>query len=399
MVQFLTAKEAAAELGISLPTLYAYVSRGLIRSEETEGKTRAKQYARADVEALKTRKAMRQNPAKAVEDALHWGAPILESEITLIENGRIYYRGYDALQLAQTHSFAEVAALLWQDDFSTEGLFHTAKLPHFLTELQPYLAQLSPVEAFQMVLPLAAHFDLTGYDLTATAVAQTGARILQLETAVTTQIPLQTNIAHTLQQAWAPQQPETAPLLNSALIYCADHELNVSTFTARTVASAEASPYAAVSAGLSALQGRKHGGFTERVDAFLREVEAPDNAYQAIANRMKRGEQIPGFGHPLYPDGDPRGRELLAQITAVFPQSPAIQLTKEVCRIMADAVGTKPTIDFALVTLAWAAGLPNYAPLALFAIGRTAGWIGHIIEQYTQEQLIRPRAKYTGQRP
>jgi citrate synthase len=188
-------------------------------------------------------------------------------------------------------------------------------------------------------------------------------------------------------------------LLNTALIYCADHELNVSTFAARVVASAEASPYATVLAGLSALQGYKHGGFTERVDVFLREVGTAENAYQTIAKRMKRGEAIPGFGHPLYPDGDPRGRELLAQITAVFPHSPVIQLTDEVCRIMNESVGLKPTIDFALVTLAWAAELPVYAPLALFAIGRTAGWIGHIIEQYAQEQLVRPRAKYVGRRP
>lgn len=398
MSQYLSATEAAAELGITLPTLYAYVSRGLIRSEETVGKSRAKQYARADVEALKTRKVLRQNPAKAVEDALHWGAPILESGITLIENGRIYYRGHDALLLPQTHTFEEVAALLWQDDFATEALFQPFARPLFLADLQATLAQISPVEAFQMVLPIAAHFDLTGYDLSATAVARTGARILQLETAVTAQIPLQTNIATTLQQAWTPNQPDTAALLNAALIYCADHELNVSTFAARVVASAEGSPYAAVLAGLSALQGRKHGGFTERVDAFLREVGTPENAYQTIANRMKRGEQIPGFGHPLYPDGDPRGRELLGQITAVFSQAPIIPLTNEVCRIMEESVGLKPTIDLALVTLAWAVGLPIYAPLAIFAIGRTAGWIGHIIEQYQQEHLIRPRAKYIGHR-
>ncbi len=399
MTQYLTAKEAAAELDISISTLYAYVSRGLIHSEEGVGNTRAKRYRRDDIEALKTRKALRKNPAKAVEDALHWGTPLLESGITLIENGRLYYRGHDALSLPQKHSFEEVATLLWQNNFDANALFsNNTKFP-FLTEVQTHLTHLSPIDAFQIVLPLAAHQDLSGYDLQPAAVAHTGARILQLETAVITQQTNQTSIAQALQQTWSPQQPHATDLINTALIYCADHELNVSTFTARTVASAEANPYAAVSAGLSALQGKKHGGFTERVDLFFREIGTPDNAYQTIANRLKRGAIIPGFGHPLYPEGDPRGRELLTQITAVFPQSPAVQLAQSVCKILKELNNSTPNIDFALVALAWAANLPRHAPLALFAIGRTAGWIGHIIEQYNQNQMIRPRAKYNGIRP
>ena len=399
MSQYLSAKEAAQELSISIPTLYAYVSRGLIRSEEGEGKTRAKRYRRADVEALKTRKTLRKNPAKAVEDALHWGTPILESGITLIENGRLYYRGHDALTLPQTHTFEEVATLLWQNSFTANTLFTKQPNFSFLTDIQPHLTHLSPVDAFQMVLPVAAHHDLGGYNLQPEAVVQTGARILQLETAVITQNSNPTPIAQALQQAWAPQQPEVIALINSALIYCADHELNVSTFTARTVASAEATPYAAVSAGLSALQGKKHGGFTERVDLFFREVDTADNAYQAIANRLKRGEIIPGFGHPLYPEGDPRGQALLTQIAAHYPNSSVVQLAQSVCQIIKELNNTTPNIDFALVTLAWAAKLPRQAPIALFAIGRTAGWIGHIIEQYNQNLMIRPRAKYSGPKP
>ena len=399
MSQYLSAKEAAQELSISISTLYAYVSRGLIRSEEGEGKSRAKRYRREDVDALKTRKALRKNPAKAVEDALHWGAPILESGITLIANGRFYYRGHDVLTLPQHHTFEEVATLLWQNSFDANPLFANKPNFPFLAEIQPHLAHLSPVDAFQIVLPIAAHHDLGGYNLQPDAVAQTGARILQLETAVITQNNTAPPLAQALQQAWTPRHADVVALINSALIYCADHELNVSTFTARTVASAEANPYAAVSAGLSALQGKKHGGFTERVDLFFREVDTADNAHQAIANRLKRGEIIPGFGHPLYPEGDPRGRALLAQITDRYPNSPVVHLAQSVCQIIAELNGTTPNIDFALVALAWAANLPRQAPIALFALGRTAGWIGHIIEQYNQNLMIRPRAKYSGPKP
>lgn len=395
---FLTAKEAAAELGVKIPTLYAYVSRGLIRSEMGTGRSRAKRYRRADIETLKARKALQKEPSKAVASALHWGTPLLESQITLIANGRLYYRGQDALKLSQTHTFEAVAALIWQ--IENPVAYFAAPLPAALAQIiqstRPMFGQLTPVELFQVVLTLSSGQDLAAYDLHHAAIVQTGARMLRLETAVVTNHDPTTPIANAIQSAWTPAKPEVAQLINAALIACADHELNVSAFTARVVASAEATPYQAVIAALAALQGRKHGGYTERVAAFFREIGSPQNSYATIANRLKRGERIPGFGHPLYPDGDPRAQMLLAQTKAVFPQNPAYKMAQEVCQIVAETTGLKPTIDFALVTLALAANLPPHAPLALFAIGRTAGWVGHIIEQYAQDQLIRPRARYTG---
>lgn len=403
---YLTAREAAAELGVSRATLYAYVSRGLIRSEETPGPSRAKQYAAADVAALQARKALRRDPAQAAEEALHFGQPVLASGLTLIANGRFYYRGHDALNLAQQAAFEQVARLLWQGELAPPEPF--APLPPSLAALlaarRDDLAALTPVEAFQAVLPLAAARDLAAYDLGAAAVAQTGMRILTLLTAVVTAVTADPHeapagIAAALTRAWAPDDARAADLVNAALILCADHELNVSAFAARTVASARATPYAAIIAGLAALQGQRHGGLTAQVDAFLREVSEPSQAQAVIARRLKRGETIPGFGHPLYPNGDPRGRALLAQVTAVYPQSPAVQLVQRVVSEMAQSVGAHPTIDLGLTALAWAAGLPSGAPLALFAIGRTAGWIAHALEQYAQDRLIRPRARYTGSPP
>jgi len=400
--RYLTAKEAAAALEISTPTLYAYVSRGLIRSELGTGKSRARRYHAEDVTALLSRKELRRNPAKAAETALHFGQPVLESAITLIENGRLYYRGYDVITLPSQHSFEAVAGLIWQGEFGDDGLFANP-LPDALWQqyhkIAPLLQDLSPVEAFQVVLPLVAAHDLAAYDLRETAVMQTGVRLVQLLTAVITGQQTTTNIAQTLQRAWVPHDERAAALINMALIFCADHELNVSAFTARTVASAAATPYAAVIAGLAALRGRLHGGATEQVDAFFHEVGQPNQARQAVANRLKRGDHIPGFGHPLYPDGDPRGRALLDEITAVYPDAAAVILAKEVETAVADTIGYLPTIDMALVTLVGAAQLPPGAPLTLFALGRTVGWIGQAVEQYRHNQLIRPRAKYVGQQP
>lgn len=293
--RYLTAKEAAAALGISLPTLYAYVSRRLIRSEAGEGQSRARRYRAEDVAALQSRKELRRNPAKAAETALHFGQPVLESAITLIENGRLYYRGYDVTTLPQSNSFEAVAGLIWGDELSEPALFAEllpASLWQCTQQIIPLLGSLAPVERFQVVLPWVAAYDLAAYDLSETAVIQTGVRLLQILTAVATGRQSQNSAAGALQQAWLPHDARVAALMNMALIFCADHELNVSSFAARTVASAQAAPYAVVSAGLAALRGRLHGGATEQVAAFFQEVGTPERATLVVANRLKRGEKL-----------------------------------------------------------------------------------------------------------
>jgi citrate synthase len=147
---------------------------------------------------------------------------------------------------------------------------------------------------------------------------------------------------------------------------------------------------------LAALQGAKHGGFTSRVESLFREVSQPEHASAVLKGRLKRGDPIPGFGHPLYPAGDPRGKALLTLANDIRPNSTAVLLANEISAATNKLVGLQPTLDFGLVTLAQALNLPPGSPLALFAIGRTAGWIGHALEQQTLKQLIRPRAKYTG---
>src|SRR5947209_1103062 len=121
MVTWLSSEEAASRLGVSRATLYAYVSRGLVRSTATPGHPRQRRYSGEDVDALRLRGEERRDPAKIGERALHWGVPVLESAITLIENGRLYYRGYDAAELAPTRSVEEVAALIWSGSFDSSA--------------------------------------------------------------------------------------------------------------------------------------------------------------------------------------------------------------------------------------------------------------------------------------
>ncbi|HEX2227352.1 MAG TPA: citrate synthase family protein [Candidatus Binatia bacterium] len=399
---YLTAAQAAEALNISLPTLYAYVSRGLIRSEAAGSAKRRRRYRAEDVRALKQRKELRRNPTKAVEGALHWGEPVMESAITMIADGRLYYHGHDAVALAESRSIEEVAALLWRGDLAVgDALFaKKMRLPPRCLAVRKHLRDIATIEALQILISLAAVDDIAGCDLRPAAVAQTGARILSLMSAfVSGGIGEGESIAQGLQSAWTPRKPKAADLINTALILCADHELNVSSFTARCIASAGSTPYAVVVGGLTALQGVKHGRATERVEALLCEARTPHGVAKVMAAHLKRGDRIPGFGHPLYPDGDPRGRMLLQAVERNFHKSAALAFADAACDAAMRLIGDRPSIDFALVIAARALGLRADGAVSLFAIGRTVGWLGHAIEQYQRNRIIRPRARYVGELP
>ena len=400
--RYLTAHEAAAELAISVPTLYAYVSRGLIRSEETGGSKRTRRYHAEDIARLKQRQQQRRDPQAAVETALHWGAPVLESALALIADGKLLYRGQDATTLAKTYTIEQVAALLWLDDVAeTATLFGPDRSALAdLALVRTDITELSPFERLSVLVPLAAAHDLAAYDLQPGAVARTGTRILHLFTETITGEPVGVNsIALSLAQHWAPDDGNAARVINAALILCADHELNVSAFTARCVASAGATPYAAVQAGLAALGGFRHGGQTERAVQLLQDIGSPGGVRSVLATYGRRGEPIPGFDHVLFPNGDPRATALLDLLAQTYPTSPAVALVQALIEHRSVTTNKQPNIDLALATLTRTFDLPPGAGLALFALGRTVGWIAHAIEQYAANQLIRPRARYTGKQP
>jgi citrate synthase len=183
-----------------------------------------------------------------------------------------------------------------------------------------------------------------------------------------------------------------------ALIACADHELNVSAFAVRVVASTRSSPYDAVTAGLAALRGPLHGGHTARVEALLDEAGSPERLGRTVRERVRRGKPVPGFGHPLYPDGDPRATLLFSAIAEAWPRSRDAAFARA-AREAGRTLGGEPTLDFGLVLLRRALRLPAGCALVLFALGRTAGWIAHAREQYAAGSLIRPRAVYRGPPP
>lgn len=391
--EWISAAEATRLLKVSRPTLYAYVSRKLVRSEAVPGRKRERRYAREDVERLRSRAEERRNPEKAAEHALRWGVPVLESAITLIDNGKLFYRGHDAAELARTRSLEQVAALLWTGDFDAD-IFDT---PLHVISGGGSTADLPFINRAQSILPLVGAQDTLAFDLRPRAVAQTGWRIVNLLTSVAADSQeLEPTVEETLARGWSTDDLHAPVLLRAALILCADHELNVSAFTARCVASAAANPYGVVLAGLAAVEGTKHGGATRRIEALYDELRRARDLRKSLAERLRRGEGIEGFGHPLYPDGDPRSLLLMKLIADRYPKSKELIFARQLADAGDKLLGEKPTIDFALVVLARVLSLPADAALAIFAIGRTIGWIAHAIEQYADGNMIRPRAKYVG---
>jgi len=321
--------------------------------------------------------------------------PILESSITLIAGGKLYYRGFDVIELAREQSVEEVASLVWTGSFDTD---FTETPLHVVSGNRgddglPFVARA------QSVLAVVSARDPLAFDLRPRAVAMTGWRILNLLTSVAAQTrELAPAVEETLAAAWG-APPRGAELIRAALILVADHELNVSSFTARCVASARSNPYAVTIAGLAAIEGARHGGASIRVESLLEALRRSRDLESALAERLRRGETIEGFGHRLYRDGDPRAIALMEMIEERYPKSPELAYAKHFAECAESILGERPTVDFALAVLSRVLKLPKGTPLTLFAIGRTIGWIGHAIEQYASDDVIRPRARYAGERP
>ncbi len=384
----LTAHQAANRLGIKLDTLYAYVSRGRLRSVMVPG-TRERRYRGEDVEALLDARSGAKPPRRPDPEAL---MPVIGSSICLIENGHFYYRGQDAGRLSERATLEEIAQLLWLDEVGSE-LADASRLGRTANAVPAS----GLIERCQIRLMVLGDEDPAALDLTRARVIRTGGRILrELTACVAPTRPSPEPIHRRLAAAWRLGEAG-ADLVRRCLVLIADHELNPSTFVARCVASTGATPYAVVAAALSALSGRLHGGETERAEGLLRELSEGGDPMAAMAGRLARGERLPGFGQPLYPEGDPRADAILTALAQAAPEAHA--LAARAAETGLRLIGRHPNVDFALAAAAIGLELPRSGALGLFIIGRTVGWIAHAIEQYESRVLIRPRARYLGPQP
>lgn len=378
---WLEADQVLQRLGIRPQTLYAYVSRGRIEAAAHPHDPRRSLYRASDVAALAQKKARGRRAADVAAEAIAWGEPVLPSAITTIAGGRLWYRGRDAVRLADEGLSLENVARLLRGGHG--AALKAARRP------DPPIADSARGRLF-LALAARAGREPPARGRAPLALAMEAADLLEaVVDAATGQAG--TGPAHARFAAAWNLDGAGADLVRRALVLLADHELNASTFAARVAASTGASLSAACLAGLSALSGPLHGGMAARVEAFVEEAERRDPG-QAVSARLARGASMPGFDHPLYPDGDPRAAALLA----VFQPPPPLADLRAVTQAV---TGLRPNIDFALVALARALALPADAPFILFATARSAGWAAHAIEQSQTGRLIRPRARYVGEAP
>jgi citrate synthase len=388
---YLSAREASAELAISPATLYAYVSRGLVRSEPSPD-SRSHRYRAEDIRGLKERRLPSVEPRgfKSFDPDL----PVLDSAIaTITEEGAIY-RGVNCVDLAEKGTLEHAATLLW--DVTGVDPFAVDNCPQVSDEMRAIAEaarRAAPIDRAIAVLALATSADPGAFTRAPEGRAMVGARILRLlvATMLNTQPsaePLHLQIA----RVWAADNKHAPDLIRRALVLLADHELNASTFTVRCAASTGLSLYDAIIAGLAALKGPKHGGAGVLASRLVKMLIDHDPE-PVIRERVALGERFAGFGHGVYKQGDPRAISLLNALTHA---GAARKFTREVPDRIAEATGEFVNIDYALAVLAHSLRLAPGSELTLFAMARAVGWIAHASEQLQHGKLIRPRARYVG---
>ncbi|HKA69162.1 MAG TPA: citrate/2-methylcitrate synthase [Actinomycetes bacterium] len=414
-MEWISTAEAASRLGVKPATLYAYVSRGMLRRRPAPGR-RGSLFDPAEIDSLARQGRARRRSGIELT---------IESGITALIDEVPYYRGVPVTELAKASEFESVAALLWTGELTeqplpwqaaTEGVAAGRSAQSGLPEQTLLLERLQVVvAALAAADPLRLHFEPA-------AVAAAGQNLIAgmvdcLPVPVVGEGDLagrrlrailrpasdhsEQSIAARLWDKLGPRPPAPAQvnLLRAALVLLADHELAASTFAARVAASVRADPYAVVAAGLGVVGGALHGGASLGAEVMLAEVSAPGEASYVVGERLRRGERIPGFGHFVYRAGDPRATLLLDLLAAAGPNMERLAVVSSVLDEARRRRLPEPNIDFALAALAYTTGMVKSAAEAVFAIARTAGWIAHALEEYQRNTPLRPRAVYTGPLP
>lgn len=413
-MRWLTAVEALQVLQVRPQTLYANVSRKKIRAKPDPKDTRRSLYHEADVRKMARQHGGQRKAAAVAAAAIQWGDPILPSAVSTVVEGRLYYRGRDAVMLAEKMSLEEVAGVLWGGTagavrlasraFARAGAAHSPPLDSVLSARFSNTA--SPLQRAFLAVGLRAADDLASLGRALSVLQSDAASLLAaMADALLGGEPVSPVRGRGAGRSHRASSPADAPLLHErvalswrrrdasdiirrALILLADHELNASTFAARVAVSTGGPLAAGVLSGLSALSGPLHGRAAAGVFQLVASVEKI-GAEAAVREWLSMGLPVTGFGHPLYPSGDPRAKALMERFTLPEPYA-------ELCVVVEREIGEHPNIDFALSALTRVYGLPKEAPLILFALGRCVGWLAHALEQVTTGQPIRPRAQYVG---
>jgi len=387
--EYLTATDAMQLLGVSAQTLYAYVSRKGLRTKAVPG-SRQRLYWKADIEQLRHKKA----PAKTA------GAPFSQdSEITLITEDALFYRGRNVAELAEHASLEAVAALLWGRDEQEIFVDKAPQAPAIWPALDQLLRNESQINRATALFPLLEEANPRAYDLSHAGMARSGADILRWLAAITVGAPLPSAEAiHLFVARHLQLSPLGAETVRRILVLSADHGFEPGAVVVRSLAGSGVTPWRALIGGLAVTMGRqsKLNSF-DSISRLVTEVTASDDPRGVIVRRFRASDELTGFDSNMYPQGDPRARALLAFCDREFAADPAYLRLKEAMVTAWEIVGREPSFAMACTV---AGHLTGIGPrLSIFHLGRAAGWIAHVIEQYQTSETKRHTGNYRGPLP
>lgn len=416
----LNARQAAARLGVKLETVYAYVSRGVLERVPSED-GRGSLFDARSVERLagKRRGGARTGGLSVV----------LGTGLTLIEPDRVSYRGIDVAKLTCTTPFEDVADWLWLGEVRPGDARSDDQ------EWQPWIAMPEALEVardtqrslpdgtatsdrLRAIASSVGPTDALRFDLAGDAVAASARRLIAAmvdglpcvipERELGLELVRGSSVPKSLaSRLWQRLTRETASRedlisLNAVMVLVADHGLAASTLAARVAASVRADPYSVVATGLGTLSGPLHGAASAPVHRLFAEVARPARATAVLAEFMRRESRIPGFGHTIYKDWDPRAIALFDLIRGSGCNAQRLEVVERVLELILGriSVRVRPNIDFAIGALTFVSGMDERAGETIFGVSRAAGWVAHALEEYREPALrFRPRAHYTGPAP
>lgn len=351
------------------------------------------------------------------------GVVATTSSVSSIIDGVLTYRGFDIDDLANNASFEEVIFLLWNGRLPkeeelkqlTEELANYAEVPQgVIDQMKMYpIDQVHPMAALRTAISILGLYDTEADDQSEEANRRKALKLqAQVQTIVTAfsriregkepvaprkDLGFAANFLYML----TGEEPDAIAInaFNKALVLHADHELNASTFTARVCVATLSDMYSGVVAAIGALKGPLHGGANERVMAMLMEIGDVDNVEPYIMNALSNKVKIMGFGHRVYKDGDPRAKhlkEMSKQLTSITGETKWYEMSVKINDIVTNEKGLLPNVDFYSASVYHSLGIKHDLFTPIFAISRMSGWIAHILEQFSNNRLIRPRAEYIG---
>ncbi|WP_175853593.1 citrate synthase [Burkholderia anthina] len=379
MHNWISLTEAARRLGVRAQTVYAYASRGSIAVMQDPDDPRKSLYRAEDVVALCRKKQVGRKRAALAASTIFGAEPCIYSGITTFSKGRAWYRGRDSIQLSDTATLEETAELLWHATTPVSFDAPDVALPPGERDRQC---------AFTTLATLAAHGHSTLGRLDSALHVEAGQLVAIVSRAFGAHDDAGLAWTHQRLAAGWGLDSHGADLLRRAMVLVADHEITSSAFAARITASTGASLAGCLLTGLATLSGPLHGDASGRVRAVFDDIERL-GAERVVDHHLKSAIPIPGFGHHLYPDGDPRAAALLARL------DPPPELARFIDKVTT-LTGQRPTIDVALAMLSVQLRLPRDAAFGLFSIARSVGLLAHCIEQLRVGKVIRPRSRYTG---